>query len=74
VSEDRLMRQVRSVFMNLKRERLRLKEEGTGEYQPSPAEILCTIVLSEENEKAKDERKRAMDLFEATFSKVAEKV
>lgn len=74
VSEDRVMRQIRSVFMNLKRERLRLKEEGSGEYQPSQVEILCTIILSKENAQLQEERKRAMDLFEATFSKATEKV
>ena len=57
-SHERVMRAVRRVYENMKRQQEMNKEAGLGQIQPSRVELLCNYVLKHEiaNEKARQSK------------------
>lgn len=63
LSHDRVIRAIRKVrHCNIEQMKLD-KEAGRGSYMPSPTEYLCAYVLSAEESKTAEERKRLTETY-----------
>jgi hypothetical protein len=67
-SQARVMRQIRFVHGNLKKQYQTNQEQGANAYSPSITEFLCAYVLSAEENKRSEDLKKITDTFKALMT------
>ena len=72
-SQERVMRAVRKVLHNLKKQYELCDEQNIGRYKPSDAELLCTYVLKDEEERIAKEREEVESEFMKTLDSLGER-
>lgn len=69
LAEDRVMRQIRAINSNLKKQYEINRTNNESPYTPSPTEFLCAYVLAEEQKQDTASKKEITDMFAEMMKK-----